>query len=298
MPGVVLTSVPVPFTSDGELDTSVARRLMEFAASRTDGLMVAGSTGEFPALTDSERLTLFELALSIAGADRVIAHVGAPSARQATRLAAAAQKAGARNTAAVTPYYNAVTPAELREYYRSIRDAVPDASLFAYIFPERTGRAVPVEEFAALTADAGLAGVKLSGSAYASLADCVKACPAAKVYAGSDQDLAGVLSAGGAGVISARAAAYPEAFAGLAAALAADDDVAVAGWQSFIAELVALGASIGRVKAALRLRGFGEMGARMPLDWPSDEVSARIAVLVGKLTDSSLITDRKQRDSS
>lgn len=283
MPGVVLSSVPVPFTPDGELDTAVTRRLMEFAASRTDGLMVAGSTGEFPALEDSERLTLFDLALSIAGQDRVIAHVGAPSARQAARLAAAAWRVGARHLAAVTPYYNAVTPAELREYYLSIRAAVPDASLYGYFFPERTGRVVPVDEFASLSAAAGLAGVKLSGSAYDSLAGCVAACPGSRVYAGSDHDLAAVLDNGGAGIISARAAAYPEVFAGLAAALAAGDEATAAGWQAFVSDLVAIGASVGRVKEALRLRGFGPIRARMPVGWPAAEESERIAALVSRL---------------
>lgn len=283
MPGVVLTSIPVAFTPDGDLDTATTRRLMEFAASRTDGLLVAGSTGEFPALEDAERLTLFELALPIAGQDRVIAHIGAPSARQAARLAAAACRAGARQLAAITPYYNAVTHAELREYYLRVRDAAPDADLYGYFFPERTGRAVPATEFAELVAEAGLAGVKLSGSAYSELTACVAACPRAAVYAGSDQDLSAVLRNGGAGIISARAAAYPEVFAGLAAALAAGDEAAAAGWQSFITDLVGLGASVGRVKEALRLRGFGPMRARMPLDWPSREVSDRIAALVGRL---------------
>lgn len=284
MLGVVLSSVPVPFTPDGELDAPVARRLMEFAAARTDGLMIAGSTGEFPALSDPERLTLFDLALEVAGPDRMIAHIGAASARQAARLASAAWRAGARNLAAVTPYYNSVTAAELRDYYLTIRAAVPDAALFAYVFPERTGRSVPASEFAALVDAAGLAGVKLSGSAHETLADCVAAAPGTAVYAGSDHDLAAVLRDGGAGVISARAAAYPEVFSGLAEALATGDSAAVKEREAFVADLVGLGASVGRVKAALRLRGFGDLRARMPLDWPSPEVSAQIAGLVDRLT--------------
>ena len=287
MPGVVLTSVPTPFNSDGELDTATARRLVEFSSAATDGLMVAGSTAEFPALDDSERLGLIELALSVAGADRVIAHVGAPDAHRAARLAAAAERAGARNLAAVTPFYNAVTPAELRDYYLRIRAAAPSAGLYIYIFPERSGRFVPVDEFASLASEVGLAGAKLSGSAYESLASCVEACPSMRIYAGSDSDLAGVLRAGGAGVISARAAAYPEVFMGLASALARGDAESVASWQAFVDDIVATGASIGRVKEALRLRGFGPVRARMPVDWPTGEVAARIAALVDRLSVSA-----------
>jgi 4-hydroxy-tetrahydrodipicolinate synthase len=284
VPGVVLAAVPTPFTPDGELDTAVARRLMEFAAARADGLMIAGSTGEFPALSDAERLTLFDLALEVAGPDRMIAHIGAPSAFQAARLATAAWRAGARTLAAITPYYNAVTPDELRDYYLTIRAAVPDATLFGYFFPERCGRSVPASEFGALVDAAGLGGVKLSGSASGTLADCVAAAPTAAVYSGTDTDLAGVLRSGGAGVISARASAYPEIFTDLAAALATGDAAAVAECESRVADLAALGSSTGRVKEALRLRGFGDLRARMPVDWPSSEVRAGIEGFIARLT--------------
>lgn len=283
VPGVVLASVPTPFSADGELDTAAARRLIQFSSSATDGLMIAGSTAEFPSLDESERLALIEMALSEAGADRVIAHVGAPDAHHAARLAGAASRAGARNLAAVTPFYNAATPAELRDYYLRIRAAAPSAALYIYIFPERSGRSVPVPEFASLASEAGLAGAKLSGAAYGSLGSCVAACPSMRIYAGSDSDLAGVLRAGGAGVISARAAAYPEVFMGLARALSSGDSAETASWQSFVADLAALGTSVGLVKEALRLRGFGQLRARMPIDWPSTEVADRIASLVGRL---------------
>jgi 4-hydroxy-tetrahydrodipicolinate synthase len=284
MPGVVLTAVPTPFTPDGELDTGTARRLIEFTSGATDGMLVGGSTAEFPALDDSERLTLIETALEVAGPDRVIAHVGAPDARRATRLAAAAVRRGARLLAAITPFYNAVTPAELRDYYLRLRAAAPEAELYIYIFPERTGRGVPVDEFATLASDAGLAGAKLSGAASEDLAACVAACPSMRVYAGSDRNLAGVLRAGGAGVISARSAAFPEVFTGLAAALASGDSTAADHWQSFVDDLVAVGASVGRVKEALRLRGFGPIGSRMPIDWPDEAIATEIAHLVKRLT--------------
>ncbi len=66
---------------------------------------MAGTTGEFPALEDSERLSLIELALAEAGPDRVIAHVGAADARHCARLASAASARGATRLAAITPYY-------------------------------------------------------------------------------------------------------------------------------------------------------------------------------------------------
>ena len=82
---VVFSAVPTLFTASGELDPGANRALYKLVAGLVDGLFVAGTTGEFPALEDSERLTLFELALAEAGPGRVIAHIGAPDARHAGR---------------------------------------------------------------------------------------------------------------------------------------------------------------------------------------------------------------------
>ena len=140
---VVLSAVPTLFGADGELDPGANRALYELVAGLLDGLFVAGTTGEFPALEDAERLSLFELALAEAGPDRVIAHIGAPDARHAARLARAAVALGATRIAAITPYYLPARPDELAAHYRRIRDAAPGPELYAYIFPERTGLHVP-----------------------------------------------------------------------------------------------------------------------------------------------------------
>ena len=92
---VVFSAVPTLFGGAGELDADANRALYKLVAGLVDGLFVAGTTGEFPALEDSERLALFELALAEAGPDRVIAHVGAPDARHSARLAQAAAALGA-----------------------------------------------------------------------------------------------------------------------------------------------------------------------------------------------------------
>ena len=140
---VVYSAVPTLFGPDGETDPGANRALYRLLAGLVDGMLVAGTTGVFPSLEDAERLSLFELALAEAGPDRVIAHIGAPDARHAIRLARAAVTLGATRIAAITPYYLPARPDELAGHYRRIRDAVPGPELYAYIFPERTGLAVP-----------------------------------------------------------------------------------------------------------------------------------------------------------
>ena len=280
---VVLSAVPTLFSSDGEVDTGANRALYKFVAGLLDGLLVAGTTGEFPALDDAERLALIELALAEAGPDRVIAHVGAPDARHSARLARAAAALGATRIAAITPYYLPVRPDELIAHFGRIREAAADLELYAYIFPERTGLRVSSSVFVALAGAVGLAGAKLSGSAAGDLAAYAAAAPGLRLFSGDDSDPAATMRAGGAGLISGRSGAYPEVYAALAAALGASDADGAARYQLVLDRSVGRGASIGRVKYALQLRGLGGTTARMTVDPPDVSVAAAIAAVVAGL---------------
>jgi 4-hydroxy-tetrahydrodipicolinate synthase len=285
---VVFSAVPTLFSSDGEIDLDGNRALYKHVAGLVDGLFIAGTTGEFPALDDAERLSLIELALAEAGPERVIAHVGAPDARHSARLAQAAAVLGATQLAAITPFYLPVRPDELTAHFGRIREAVPGLQLYAYIFPERTGLRVPPSGFASVAAAAGLAGAKLSGSAAAELASYVEAAPGLRLFSGDDSNPGATMRAGGAGVISGRSSAYPEVYAALATALAAGDFDAAARHQAVLDRIVALGASIGRLKYALALRGRGGTTARMTVDPPDAELAAAIAAEVAALLSSRL----------
>jgi 4-hydroxy-tetrahydrodipicolinate synthase len=271
---VVLAAVPTLFTLEGELDRDANRALYKLVCERLDGLLVAGTTGEFPALEDAERLWLAEQALAEAGPDRVIVHIGAPDARHAARLARAAVALGARRIAAITPYYLPARPDELVTHYRHVRDAAPEAELYAYIFPERTGLTVSPALLAEAARAAALAGAKISGSASADLAGYVAAAPGLRIFSGNDADPWATVRAGGTGVISGRSSAYPELYAAL---------VKDPAWQDRLDRVVALGASIGRIKHALRARGLAGTAARMTVDPPDPRVAAAIEAEVAGL---------------
>jgi 4-hydroxy-tetrahydrodipicolinate synthase len=309
---VVFSAVPTLFSADGEVDTEANRALYKFVGGLLDGVLVAGTTGEFPALSDAERLALIELALGELGPARVIAHVGAPDARRTARLARAAADLGATQLAAITPYYLPVRPDEVIGHFGQVRSAVPEVALYAYLYPERTGVRVSAETFAALASAAGLAGAKLSGSAAGELANYAAAvvgagagaagagaagaagagaagaagagAPGLRLLSGDDADPAATMRAGGAGLISGRSSAFPEVYAGLAAALGAGDEAAAARYQAVLDRIVALGASIGRLKFALALRGLGVATARMPVDPPDAGLAAAIAALIAEVT--------------
>jgi 4-hydroxy-tetrahydrodipicolinate synthase len=282
---VIFSAVPTLFSGDGEVDLDANRALYKLVGGLADGLFVAGTTGEFPALDDAERLSLFELALDEVGPDRVIAHIGAPDARHAGRLAKAAAALGVTRVAAITPYYLPARPGELAAHYGRIRDAEADPECYAYLFSERTSLPVSPSLFAQVAAAAGLAGAKISGAAGApaELAGYVAAAPGLKIYSGDDSNPAATMRAGAAGVISGRSAAYPEVYAALTAALDAPDPDAADRHQQTLDRIVGLGASIGRLKYALQLRGLGGTTARMTVDPPAAEVAAGIAALVAGL---------------
>jgi 4-hydroxy-tetrahydrodipicolinate synthase len=280
---VVFSAVPTLFSGDGEVDLTANRVLYKHVAGLLDGLLVAGTTGEFPALDDAERLALIELALAEAGPDRVIAHIGAPDARHSARLARAAAALGATRIAAITPYYLPARPDELIAHFGRIREAAAEVELYAYIFPERTGLRVPSSVFAALAGAVGLAGAKLSGSAACDLAAYAATAPGLRLFSGDDSDPAATMRAGGAGLISGRSGAYPEVYAALAAALGASDAEGAARYQLVLDRIVALGASIGRLKYALQLRGLGGTTARMTVDPPDASLAAAIADVVAGL---------------
>lgn len=273
---VVFSAVPTLFDPAGELDLDANRALYKHLAGLLDGLLVAGTTGEFPALDDTERLSLFELALEQAGPERVIAHVGAPDARHAIRLAKAAVALGAVRIAAITPYYLAARSDELIAHYGRIREAAPGVELYAYIFPERTCLPVSPALLAQVAEATGLAGAKVSGSAAAELAGYVAAAPGLRIFSGDDANPAATMRAGGAGVISGRSSAYPEVYA----ALRQQSSQQQGSQQEVLDRIVALGVSIGRIKHALALRGFGTSVARMTVDPPDPETAAGIAAQV------------------
>ena len=263
----VLAAVPTLFTVDGELDLPANALLYKRLAGRVSGVFVAGTTGEFPALEHGERVELVRAALEVFGPDAVVAHVGAASTRQSVRLTRDVLALGARRLAALTPYYLPADAAAVRRHFGAITGAAGGAEVYGYLFPERSGIDVTPPEFAAMAAETGLAGAKLSGAAADALPAFRAALPdGVRLWSGADAALASVVRAGGAGVVSGLSAAEPEPFTALAAAVAAGDAEAEREAQSRADQvLAALGGTPQGIKAALHAQGIGTATMRMPV---------------------------------
>ncbi|WP_277209153.1 dihydrodipicolinate synthase family protein [Isoptericola croceus] len=262
----IISAVPVPFTQAGDLDLATYDAALAAIAPHVGGALVAGTTGEFPALDDGERVELFRRAVEALGPGRVVAHLGHGSTRQVLRLADAVAALGIRRLALLSPYYLPTDDAGVIAFFRALTEAHPQAEVYAYLFPERTGMNVSPTALAAVMRLPGMVGVKLSGGAAARLPEYAAVlAPGQELYSGDDATLPQVLAAGGTGVVSGVSSAFPVTFAALARALDANDPAAE-GLQQVVRTIVPLvGPTIPRLKAAMAARDGAAWASRMAL---------------------------------
>lgn len=138
-------ALPTPFRK-GEIDFADLEHLIEWhVASGSDGLVLAGTTGESATLTDAERIGLFECAVGIArGRLPLLAGVGTNCTRTSVELAAAASETGVDGLLVVTPYYNRPSKRGLVLHFSAVASAT-DKPIVLYNVPTRTGVDLPVE---------------------------------------------------------------------------------------------------------------------------------------------------------
>lgn len=138
MLGEILTAIVTPFRPDGSVDLDRFRSLASYLVENgSDGLVVTGTTGESPTLTDDERFQLYEAALEEIG-DRatVIAGTGTYSTEHSVHLTARAHELGVHGFLVVTPYYNKPPVRGIVEHFRAIA-AVSDRPIVVYNIPGR-----------------------------------------------------------------------------------------------------------------------------------------------------------------
>jgi 4-hydroxy-tetrahydrodipicolinate synthase len=128
-----------PFGADGSLDLDASRALARHLVEHgSEGLVLAGTTGEGPTLTDDEKLALFEGVLDEVGSDaRVIANTGTYDTRHSVHLTRAARRLGVHGFLAVTPYYNKPPAEGLARHFAAIATAADGLPVIIYNIPQR-----------------------------------------------------------------------------------------------------------------------------------------------------------------
>jgi 4-hydroxy-tetrahydrodipicolinate synthase len=195
--GTILTAMVTPFGAEGRVDDDSFVALMHhLAETGSDGLVVAGTTGEASTMTEEEQLGLIGLAVAERPTGTtIVAGTGTNDTRQAVHLTERATELGVDATLSVTPYYNRPSPLGLKRHYEAVA-AATDKPVLLYNIPSRTGTNMSPELLAELAQIDGIDGVKQANAQELQLIDGLA------LYAGDDGTLARTLDIGGAGGVT------------------------------------------------------------------------------------------------
>ena len=264
----VCTALVTPFLR-GEVNYPMLERLLQAQLDAgIDAIVICGTTGESPTLSDSEKLELFRRSKKyVGGTCKIIAGTGSNCTEHAVALSRSAEAIGVDGLLLVTPYYNKATPTGLFAHYSAIASAVHIPCIL-YNVPSRTGVDIPVEVYRKLSRIPNIAGVKEASPDIVKIARILSECPGFPVWSGNDDQIIPAMALGGSGVISVLSNVAPEKTKAMAgAALDGDFDTAAYLQLQLLPLIRALFSEVNPipVKAALKEIGFDCGGCRLPL---------------------------------
>ena len=200
--GRVVTAMVTPFNADGSLNLDGAQRLAKWLQDNgNDGLVVAGTTGESPVLTDDERLSLFA-AVTEAVTIPVIAGTGTNDTAHSVLMTKEATKLGVAGILAVTPYYNRPPQSGIEGHMRAMA-ASTALPVVVYDIPARTGRKIATSLILKLANEvSNIVALKDAAGNPAESAVLMSQAPAGfELYSGDDGLTLPFMAIGGSGVI-------------------------------------------------------------------------------------------------
>ena len=279
----VCTALVTPF-----LDGKVNFPMMEILLRRqldagVKAVVVCGTTGESPTVTDNEKLELFRRCKEYVKDNcLIIAGTGSNSTEHAVYLSKEAEKCGVDALLVVSPYYNKATDDGLFAHYLSIAHAVK-LPVIVYNVPVRTGVDIPVSVYKRLSRIPNIAGVKEASTSITKIAEIRSTCPNLPLWSGNDDMVVPTLALGAQGVISVLSNVAPvETDAMVRAALAGDFDTAAALQCQLLPLIKLLFCEVNPipVKAAMKLIGFDCGGCRLPLTAMSEENENKLKAIL------------------
>ena len=265
----VCTALVTPFLYD-KINYPMLQQLIERQIKAgIQAIVIAGTTGESPTLSDSEKIELFCKCKEFAG-DRclVIAGTGSNDTVHAVRLSKAAQQAGADALLVVSPYYNKATPGGLISHYMSIANSA-DIPIILYNVPSRTGVDIPVSVYQRLSLVEHITGVKEASPDITKVTKIRRLChPNFCVWSGNDDQTVPALSLGAKGVISVLSNVCPEETVVMTQSALNGDYQTASALQCRLSELIDLlfcEVNPIPVKAAMQMIGYDCGSCRLPL---------------------------------
>jgi len=265
-----IAALVTPFNEAGEIDFAALSRLLDFhLESGTDGLVIAGTTGESATLRSGEFQALLEaVVLRVDGKIPVIAGTGVNATERTVEYTKTAASSGADAALVVTPYYNRPTQHGLVAHFRAVADE-GGLPVLLYNVPSRTAVDMLPETVALLSEHSQVAGVKEAVSSMERLQALMPLCSDSFcVLSGDDGSSLQAMKLGAAGVISVAANVVPAAFVRICRAAAAGNwDTGEAENQRLakLFDLLSVETNPIPVKWALHEMSLCGPGLRLPL---------------------------------
>ena len=270
--GGVFTAAVTPLDSEGLVDEAAWVALLSYLAENgSDGVVVAGTTGESSTLSDEEKVRLFELAVQEGGDLFVIAGTGSNDTAHTVHLTQLANEAGVDACLVVTPYYNKPPLRGIKAHYKAVAE-ISEKPVILYNIPSRVVIDLPNDFLRELGEIDGIAAVKQARG------KDIAAIEGMDLLAGNDDDLAEVLDAGGTGgILVASHIVGPELRRMIDEP---DNRWAIHEQLKDVFEALAAAPLTMSTKAALKLLGHDVGGCRLPLvECDDGEVAAIRAML-------------------
>jgi len=202
--GQVLTAMVTPFDQNGDVDFDATRALVNYLIENgTDGLVVAGTTGESPTLSTEEKIELFKFVVDVVGGRiPVIAGTGSNNTRASISLTKQAEATGVDGIMLVAPYYNKPSQEGMYQHFTAIAEST-SLPVMLYNIPGRSVVNMSVETIVRLSQIPNIVAIKEANGNLDAMAEVISQTPSDfTLYSGDDGLTLPVLSIGGAGVVS------------------------------------------------------------------------------------------------
>jgi 4-hydroxy-tetrahydrodipicolinate synthase len=271
-----------PFDANGAVDYAQAKRLaLALLDSGSDGVVLAGTTGESPTLSNDEKMRLFvEVKEAVGSRGVVVAGTGTYNTAESVELSREAQRLGADAVLLTCPYYSRPTQEGLYRHFETIARSV-SLPCIMYNIPGRTGVNMSAETQVRLSQIENIVGVKEASGDLSQIAQIIEnARPGFRVWSGDDQMTLPILGVGGYGVISVVShLAGGQMREIVRAHLSGNVDEAARTHRRLLPLMTVLMAAAGNppgVKHALNALGFEVGTPRLPLVGPDEAGGERI----------------------
>ena len=285
----VLTAMVTPFDARGDLDLDGAVELARWLiAHGSEGLVLAGTTGEGPTLTDDEKVELWTTVRAAVDVP-LLAGTGSNDTRHTCGLSERADAAGVDGLLVVTPYYNRPSQAGLEAHFRAVA-AATDLPMVVYDIPGRTGRKIDTPLLVRLANEvATIVGVKDAAGNPGETARLIAEAPADfAVWSGDDPMTLPLLAVGAVGVIGTATHWCGEMMAEMIAAFGKGDvdraqQLNASLFESYAYESREIAQFALAVKVALRCLGLPGGPCRLPIGPEPDGLEAEARGMLDRL---------------